>query len=623
MSAASTMMKPTVVAFLSVLFLMGVKADGMAPPYVSDEQLAGSQIIVVAKWEKSRFEPHCKTVNDPSLGTVVQESEAYTKLHILRIVKGDVVAKGDQTLMVGFGISWSDDGQYLNSGTSTELMGDVQDVTKLNLWFLSKARSWDESRTNEYLSCNNYRQIQPLELEDYFQALGSARPETEVPRLLASHNPEVALRVLRYISGDIWPWPYDPSPFLGSYDNPEKRGRVLNKEADRVWGVVAGGSGEIRPYALSVFADLQGRDSLDKIRTLLKDKDPQVRGMAIGILAGFKDEASLPEFQRAIQGVDDGRLACKLIERLQLWDDERVVPALITFLQNGQFAYQYGDDIGIPALKARQALQRITGHVFPLDVAKSEEAWIKASQMKDVTKRKAMLDELPGEEVTFLAELTGEPIYPTTFSGQGNKSPSTPAISPEDSLTNRDITIVVSVHNITQQPTLISKWPSEVSMSWPAGCASRSGFPLKQAVSNNFVTIYPWQPLDFKVNVNEDFLLAEPSNRRLTLSYRDNGNAVGVKAWMGTVEVKPGPQWKEKRLTEQVEVTWPNGNLKAKGVTVNGHRYGEWNFFNEQGDRIEAIYYASNRGSAKCNPEHPDNKGAGKRPKPELPPKAP
>lgn len=64
---------------------------------------------------------------------------------------------------------------------------------------------------------------------------------------------------------------------------------------------------------------------------------------------------------------------------------------------------------------------------------------------------------------------------------------------------------------------------------------------------------------------------------------------------------------------ETVEETWPNGNLKATGKTVNGKRSGEWNFFDKDGDRIRIIHYASNKGSAECNPGHPTNKGAGKR----------
>ncbi len=75
-----------------------------------------------------------------------------------------------------------------------------------------------------------------------------------------------------------------------------------------------------------------------------------------------------------------------------------------------------------------------------------------------------------------------------------------------------------------------------------------------------------------------------------------------------------GAGWTEQRKIEKVEEKWPNGNLKAVGETVNGKRIGNWEFFNENGDRTQTIDYTGG-GSAVCNPEHPDNKGAGKRSK--------
>lgn len=116
------------------------------------------------------------------------------------------------------------------------------------------------------------------------------------------------------------------------------------------------------------------------------------------------------------------------------------------------------------------------------------------------------------------------------------------------------------------------------------------------------------------MRLDQFFLIADPGTRSLKISYQDNGDSSGLNAWIGTFEVKRGPHWKEKRETKQFEETWPNGNLKATGMTVNGHKAGEWNYFNEKGDRIRVVYHGESRGTATCNPEHPDNKGAGKRP---------
>jgi len=115
------------------------------------------------------------------------------------------------------------------------------------------------------------------------------------------------------------------------------------------------------------------------------------------------------------------------------------------------------------------------------------------------------------------------------------------------------------------------------------------------------------------VTLDNNFLISEPKGRSLKLDYIDNGSSVGVNAWIGYLEVKFGSNWKEERRIEKVEELWPNGNLKVTGQTVNGQKDGEWQYFNEDGDRIRIIYYNSNRGSAECNPNHPNNKGAGKR----------
>ena len=123
----------------------------------------------------------------------------------------------------------------------------------------------------------------------------------------------------------------------------------------------------------------------------------------------------------------------------------------------------------------------------------------------------------------------------------------------------------------------------------------------------------PTEEITFETILINDFLIAKPAERRLTLSYLSNGNHQGVKAWIGTILVEFGTGWKFKREVKHIELTWENGNLKATGTTVNGVKHGEWNYFNEQGDRIRIEHPGTGQGTAVCNPEHPDNKGAGKR----------
>jgi hypothetical protein len=610
-----TMSKFAGILLVIVRLSWATSAQAIAPPYMSDEELADLPVIVVAKWEKAPFHSHIKYDQDKELGRVVRQFEAYTKLKVLRTVKGNV-PPGDVELLVNYGISWHEDGKWVTSGTSTELPGDVEDVTTPNLWFLTKARSWDSNRKKEYLSVDNYRQIQPLVLEKCFVALGSPRRETLVPQLLATDSPEVAMRVLRYISGGIWPWPYDPDAFEMRlrHSNPEHRGRTLKEESQRVWSIVKSNAGKSRPYAVSVYADLKGRDSIKDIRTLLDDKDPIVRGVAIGILVRYEDGESLERINKAIRGVDKGWLACKLIDALSSWEDERVVPCLISYLQNSSFAYQHGDDLGIPAIKARQALKDMTGHWFPFDVDLSMKAWRQARQIPDKVKRRELLNQLiPGEEFPFIAELVGKISYKTANDAkQPAAKSSLEATGLGDNAGSEQVAVAtVRLRNITKRPVVVGKRPTAVDMSSPNGCAYYgNSFPTMKPASDQFVQLTPGGTLDFEVTLSESFRIAEPHLRHLKVIYHDNGNTVGVNAWIGTLEVKPGTEWNEERKTEKVEETWPNGNLKVTGTKMNGHRVGEWTYYNEQGDRIRVENPAEGK-VAVCNPDHPDNKGAG------------
>ena len=152
-------------------------------------------------------------------------------------------------------------------------------------------------------------------------------------------------------------------------------------------------------------------------------------------------------------------------------------------------------------------------------------------------------------------------------------------------------------------------------MRSPAGVSSRGGMSSKDVTSQMFATLKPAQSLEFKTHLDESFLLADPDDRSLKISFRDNGNSVGVNAWIGTLEVRPGSDWEEQREEKMVGELWPNGNLKATGRSINGHKMGEWNYFNEEGDRIKIAHYQTGHGTATCSPEHPANRGAGKRPR--------
>ncbi len=173
----------------------------------------------------------------------------------------------------------------------------------------------------------------------------------------------------------------------------------------------------------------------------------------------------------------------------------------------------------------------------------------------------------------------------------------------------------VRIENNSKEKVVISRCPGWVEQKWPGGVAGCRIGKVAGHGNSEFVTLAPAASIEVSITLLDSYLLAEPSTRKLTLAYADNGSSQGVNAWIGLVNAQFGTAWNEQRNMVKVEEKWPNGNLKAVGQTVNGKRFGDWEFFNENGDRTEIIGYTGGHGSAVCNPEHPDNKGAGKRTK--------
>lgn len=570
--------------FLCISILAwAVTVWAIAPSYISDEELARYPIIVVAQWNKAEFKPHHRKKDN-----VIENSEAFTDLEVLRVIKGDV-QPGTNKLKIGWGISWSQNGDRVTSGTSTELPGDVANVTEPNLWFLQRKRSWDNRDNTNYLSISHYRSIQPLKLEGYFRSLDSRNPEKEISKLLASDDPEVVRRSLRYVCGGITPsLNLDEFDFLTNDREPKTTGKLLKAQADAVKRVVEQTkTQEVRAMAAMAYWKLKGADGIQFIRGLLRDDNPSVRSTAIVLLARQKDERSVQSINKAVAGIRSGLESCCIIKALAEWGDIRLVPALISFLNNGEYAGALGDDVFIPALKAKQALHKLTGHYFALDSQSSLRAWENVGHIQNSEERKRQLAQLqPHDPAPLKAEIVGT------------------------GTTNAAIRVI----NKSQQEVLISRYPAWVEQKWPSGVTGCGSEKPKQNESD-FVNLKPGDSIQIQVTLQESFLLAQPSSRTVTLTYKDNGSRQGLKAWIGLVNAEFGTDWKEQRKIEKVEEKWRNGNLKAMGQTVNGKRFGNWEFFNENGDRTQTIDYTGGHGSAVCNPEHPDNKGAGKRPK--------
>jgi hypothetical protein len=564
--------------------MISVNGWAIAPAYVSDDELAKYPIVVVAQWKRGEFKPHHRYRREDNENVIVAV-EAFTELEIVRVIRGDL-KPGTAKLKVGGGIGWSKDGSGVTSASSTELPGDVDNVTAPNLWFLRLEKSWDENDRSDYLSIDNYRAVQPLTMEDYFQRLSSRNPEQDVPELLFSDKMEVVQRVLRYVCGGVSP-SLDPDEFSARYLEPRNPGKLLKEQANSVRKVVEQTKiQQVREPALVAYWKLVGSAGIEFTRDLLRDENPSLRAAAVVLLARQRDAHSLQAITDAVDGVRDGQHACGVIKALVGWGDTGLVPALISFLRNGESAGFYGDDLFIPALKAKEALYSITGHYFAFDVDASRRAWETAQNIADREERKRRLDALqPNDPSPLRAELIG------------------------DGTTNA----AVWVENNSQEKVVISRYPAWGEQKWPGGVAGCRFGKAARHENPEFVTLAPAGSTEVSISLLESYLLAEPGTRKLTLAYTDNGSSKGVNAWIGLVNVQFGAAWNEQRNTVKVEEKWPNGNLKAVGQTVNGKRFGDWEFFNENGDRTEIIGYTGGHGSAVCNPEHPDNKGAGKR----------
>ena len=508
--------KKIVMTSFIICLLSAINVKALAPLYISDKELSEYPIIVEAKWEKSPFITHNKYRKEQGLGKVVIRRETFTKLNIIRVIKGHL-KPGKYKLFVGGGIDWHKDGKDVNSASSTKITGDVSDITKPNIWFLKSRQSWDEKDKTKYISIVNYREIQPLSLENFFTTVSSKNKDKKITELLKSNNFEVLYRTLRYICGGCFPWPYKPWIFY----RPNKKGKVITTAASAVKKLIEKDKFQnLLPIALLVYEELKGKQSLKYIRTQLNNKNPDVRAIAITILARYKDEETIKRINQAVYGIKNGWIACKVIESLAKWGDRGIVPALISFLENGESAGFVGDDLFIPAIQSRKALLKITNNPFPFSVKLSIVAWNKVKKIEDPKKCQETLNQiLPCLFFPLKAELIG---------------------------TNHDAYIKLT--NISKENITITKYPSHGTQNSEYG---GGGFGVENSSAitskNDFITIQPGELIKLKVKLADYFLRGTKNKRTMSIAFENNGEKFNKSAWIGSIQVKQGKDWKEKQ----------------------------------------------------------------------------
>ena len=492
------------IARLSVVCLLmfafsPLPAQGVAPGFVSDQDLAKCPVIVVGKWNGAPRQ-------DNSLveGKVLKEYEVVTEIDVTRVVKGNI-KPGKHTILVGFRIGWSNEHPIVTSYTSTEVGGDAE-ATKDNLWFLVARRSRVDQK--EHWCLDTHRGVQPLTLEPYYTALQDGDVTRHIPQLLKFDDELIRRRTLALIGGGRMPWPYEPPSFI----QPDKKETPLKGQEDRIRSLILQSKSKIvRRQAASLYAHLAGESAVPFMRTRLDDDDPEVRAIALGTLALYKERCTADVTAKAVRDSDSSHISCELIKRLNEWGDPSTVPALIEFLQDDYFGGQLGNDFDVPALKSRAALFKITNHWFPFDVVASRDAWATAKDLQDPQERLAHLARtIPGDP---------EPWQATLVVENGSA--------------------FVEITNRSKQTLTLPRHPFEVTLSSSRGV---SGFAIKGEAGSGkqkFIQLDPGKSHRFELatdsGVEKKWLTGRGGS--LDLAYISSGKEAGVKAWMGVISI--------------------------------------------------------------------------------------
>jgi hypothetical protein len=476
-------------------------ADGIAPGHLTDEELARFPLIVVARWNRAPFEAHHRIEQN-----ALRDYDLRTRIEVIRVIRGDL-EPGEHTVMLDFGIGWEETGGQVMSYTSTQLGGDAEEVLKPNLWFLTRKRTWDAADKTEYLHVPHYRAIQPSELEPFYLALRSEDGRREIPKLLASESAEVVRRTLLHVCGGVWPWPNDEH-FQRTYLSPRDPGERLVEQKDAVARLVPGGDPKVAWVAASVYADLAAKESVTRMREWLHSGDPRVRAVAMGILSRQRDGSSIEAMAKAVEGMEDPWLSSRVIGSMKGWREVSLVPVLLTFLEDDSDAGCEGDDFKIPALRARFALHALTCRWFPFDVELSRRAWEAAIGPRAGPEPPRIPDGLlPYGETPFEAALVRE----------GERT-------------------FVRVKNRSEVAIALAKRPSQITYRSDTGLSDR--YEAASAERGAFQVLSPREAILFEVKAPRSFLSA--IERKLTLHYLKTGRAIGLKAWIGALEVDLG-----------------------------------------------------------------------------------
>ncbi len=537
-------MLPSTAATAITLAAACAVASAIAPRYESDHQIGQYPIIVLARWNKAPKTPH-----ELVKGNVQEQFEVFTDLEVVRVIKGDI-RPGTHRLLYAWGVDWLEDGTGLATWTSTHIAGEVEDVTKPSLWFLMRARSWDEADATSYLSLPHYRAIQSPVLEPYFAAIGSGQGDSRIPELLTSDDPLVVSRSLRYICGEVWPWPYDSQGDEGS-TRPEKRERLLTPAADAVLRVIEHGPDGVRSLAVALYAELAAERAADKLRALVDHRDAKARATAVAILARRGERLAVPAMVRAVAGLDDDLLACKLMDALLTWQDDSAAPVFIQFLERDSYARGYENNVALTAIKARIALHELTECWFPFSVAEAAAIWEQAGRAGDAARMRRLKELLAkSAEAPLIAELIGSPEPVNDPPKEHLLPPPHPDFEVPADLPARFDDVwraTVRITNTSAQSITITRLPRVLRQRWRQASAGRAMGPIGTDLKReDFVTLPPGGNIEFEIRLLRGLMQVSLPERIVELTYSRLRLEPGSHGWIGTLTASFGPEWRER-----------------------------------------------------------------------------
>ncbi|AIE85831.1 HEAT repeat domain-containing protein [Fimbriimonas ginsengisoli] len=517
------------------LLLLAVPRHASAIWYIlhdSDPELAVSPIVVVGYWPKAKRIPHVHWVGK----NAIDHSEVRTQLRVLKVLHGDIRA-GLLPIRYDVGVSWNDQGTCLNSDSSTEEIGDVDDVTKPNIWFLKWGKSWDKRDPRRTLTVYSYRCIQSRRFIPYYEILRRPERDRMIGRLLESRDSKIVYRSLDYVCGPTLPWPF--TSFRTKQElrpTPPQRPQFIGLML-RLGRVIDGRMLDCRPLATALFSNLSGQSAVPRLCDLLKDPQPEVQLIAAGYLVQLGNLSSLAGIEQvchtagtlnrsgATAGGDDerrwreSRFSCELIKAMERSQDLRYVPALIGFLEDDSFGGAVDEDIEMPTLYARDALDRLTGYRFPPDVESSLKAWRRVGSLA-ADQRNERLRSLLGDWRDPLQAVAVElgPVQPSPDFGTRTLGE-------------------IRVTNNSTQAVAIAKRPTSFSQRWEHGSSS-GGFDSPDRVAEEpFITLRPGEATSFRAYLIPE-LFSGSGRAELYLKYLKVDPRRGRKAWVGVLRAK-------------------------------------------------------------------------------------